>query len=300
MTPPPLLILGNANIDMVLGEVDGWPEIGTEIEVGRFEKRPGGSAGNTALALSGLGVPHLYVGNTGSDEAGRWLQTRFDTRYTHWQERGEETTLTIGIVHKGGNRAFFTTPGHLKKQDPLLDLENVPDAPRGSAIALISGSFLLPKYIEHMEPLFQTLKDRGWARAVDPGWPPEGWCRTSRDHLNLCFEHSDYLLLNDDELTGFTGLPLPDAFETIRVRLKADQCLVVKQGEQGAGALQNGNLVSIASPDVQVIDTVGAGDTFNAAFLAARQRGADLTKALEAGTRTAARAISTFPRIYQA
>ena len=41
----PILVLGNVNVDLVMGPVDGWPAIGTEIEVERAEMRAGGSAG---------------------------------------------------------------------------------------------------------------------------------------------------------------------------------------------------------------------------------------------------------------
>ncbi|HRP77937.1 MAG TPA: carbohydrate kinase family protein, partial [Aquamicrobium sp.] len=63
---PPILVLGNANVDLVLGEIDGWPEVGTEIMVERAETRAGGSAGNSALALAGMGVAHLFIASTGN------------------------------------------------------------------------------------------------------------------------------------------------------------------------------------------------------------------------------------------
>ena len=53
-----------------------------------------------------------------------------------------------------------------------------------------------------------------------------------------------------------------------------------------------------AAPRVAVVDTIGAGDVFNAAFLAALAEGAPLTGCLAAGTQVASRAISTSPRNY--
>jgi sugar/nucleoside kinase (ribokinase family) len=57
-------------------------------------------------------------------------------------------------------------------------------------------------------------------------------------------------------------------------------------------------LVSVAAPVVEVVDTIGAGDVFNAAFLAALAEGEPLVSCLTSGTKVASRAISTLPRNY--
>lgn len=75
--------------------------------------------------------------------------------------------------------------------------------------------------------------------------------------------------------------------------------VVVKRGPDGAIAIgPDGLLVSVAAPVVEVIDTIGAGDVFNAAFLAALASGEPLVSCLMAGTEVASRAISTLPRNY--
>ena len=70
-----------------------------------------------------------------------------------------------------------------------------------------------------------------------------------------------------------------------------------------AGALAigpAGTLVRVAAPKVKVVDTIGAGDVFNAAFLAALADDFPLADCLAAGTTVASRAISTLPRNYGA
>ena len=94
MTTPALLVLGNANVDLVLGEVDGWPAIGTEVVVQRSEQRAGGSAGNTALALTGLDIPHRFIASTGTDPNGLWLRGQFDAATSVWIDDAAETTVT--------------------------------------------------------------------------------------------------------------------------------------------------------------------------------------------------------------
>ncbi len=58
--------------------------------------------------------------------------------------------------------------------------------------------------------------------------------------------------------------------------LKPSQALILKTGPEGARAYSGGEIFAVRAPEVRVIDTVGAGDTFNAAFLAALVSGADL------------------------
>lgn len=298
MTTPGLLVLGNVNVDLVLGEIDGWPAIGTEIMVDRVEMRPGGSAGNTALALAGLGEPHLLVASTGSDANGIWLREQFDGSTSDWIACEGGTTLTVGIVHKGGDRAFLTTPGHLLHAGADELIARVPEAPGGNAWAILSGAFLMPRLMQAGGRLLEQLAEKGWRTAIDPGWPPQGW-EAVKHLMRGWLARADCALLNADEARALSGLSdLDEATVAIARMLRGDGLLVVKDGANGASVLHWGAEYRAIAPKVAVVDTVGAGDTFNAAFLAALAHGSPLQAALETGVITAARAISTFPRRY--
>ena len=299
MTVPALLILGNVNVDLVLGEVDGWPAVGTEVVVDRSEMRPGGSAGNTALALSGMKVPYRMISSVGNDPNGDWLSGQFDQATTEWIVEPCDTTLTVGIVHKGGDRVFFTTPGHLQRAS-LDDLvQRLPQAPDGPAFALISGGHLMPRIEAGTVELLSALSSRGWRTAIDPGWPPAGWSDVNKRRMFDWIASADISLINAEEAKGLAGLDNLDAAVALLIeRVGPDHTLVVKDGAQGAHAYEGRTHFHAASPKVEVIDTVGAGDTFNAAFLASLAKGRTLAEALARGTDIAARAISTFPRRY--
>jgi sugar/nucleoside kinase (ribokinase family) len=295
-----ILVLGNANVDLVLGEVDGWPAIGTEVEVERSEMRAGGSAGNTSLALSGLGVAHRFVATTGNDPNGVWLQKQFDAASCDWIVDDCATTITVGIVHKGGDRVFFTAPGHLQRArlDDLL--ARLPAAPHGRAIAVIAGGFLMPDIRSGTVKLLASLNAKGWRTAIDPGWPPEGWTDETSLLMRSWMEATDIALINAEEAKGYSAeTSLEGACQIIAAGLRAGQILVVKDGADGVRAFRGGERFRAVSPPVTVIDTVGAGDTFNAALMAALSTTDDLAAALDHGVRTAARAISTFPRRYE-
>ena len=299
-TEAAILVLGNVNVDLVLGEIDGWPAVGTEVMVDRSEMRAGGSAGNTSLALSGLNVPHRLIASTGNDPNGAWLRDQFDAGCCDWIIDDCSTTLTVGIVHKGGDRVFFTTPGHL--QSARLDdlLARLPRAPRAGAIAIISGGFLMPEIQAGKARLLAGLQGKGWRTAIDPGWPPQGWTEDTIRLMRGWMELADVALINAEEAKGYTqNSSLEEACRQIMARLHPGQTLVVKDGAKGVRAFRNGKAFHAVSPPVIVIDTVGAGDTFNAAFMAALSETDDLPAALDHGVTTASRAISTFPRRYE-
>lgn len=299
MEPERILVLGNVNVDLVMGEVDGWPAVGTEVILPRSEMRAGGSAGNTALALSGLGVPHRLVAAVGRDMMGDWLAARFEAAHSTWIAMDCATTVTVGIVHQGGDRAFFTTTGHLHEAR-LDDLEaRIPAAPDGGACAIVSGGFLMPKVEAGTSALIAALKAQGWTVAVDPGWPPEGWTQEKRDLSRAWLAEADIALINEEEAKGIAGAAdLDVALGLIGRSLPPARLLIVKYGAEGARVFHGDENFAVEAPHVEVVDTVGAGDTFNAAFLAALARGEGVRQAAERGVRAASSAISTFPRRY--
>ena len=302
MTVERILVLGNVNVDLVMGEIDGWPQVGTEVILPRSEMRPGGSAGNTALALSGLGVPHRLVAGVGVDMMGDWLAAQFDPAYSTWIVMDCATTVTVGIVHHGGDRAFFTTTGHLH-ESRLEDLATrIPAAPDEQACALISGGFLMPHIEAGTAELIPLLQNRGWRVAIDPGWPSDGWSHKNVALARRWLGLADIALINAEEARGMTARDdLDAAVGDLASSLSANQMLVVKCGAEGvsvhAGG-RDGNEITVAAPEVEVVDTVGAGDTFNAAFLATLTSGSMPAEAAARGVRSASIAISTYPRRY--
>lgn len=64
---PTLYVVGNINVDLIMSTLSDWPQRGTEVMLQHSELRPGGSAGNCALALEAMQVPHRAIANQGDD-----------------------------------------------------------------------------------------------------------------------------------------------------------------------------------------------------------------------------------------
>ena len=81
--------------------------------------------------------------------------------------------------------------------------------------------------------------------------------------------------------------------------MRKGAAVVVKRGPDGAIAVgADGEIMKVPAPRVKVVDTIGAGDVFNAAFLAALAQERSLISCLSAAVQVASRAISTLPRDY--
>ncbi|QND57023.1 PfkB family carbohydrate kinase [Mesorhizobium huakuii] len=296
----PLAVIGNVNVDLIVGPVAPWPKAGTETVVDHDELRVGGQAGNSALAWQALGVDFAIAANVGDDQFGQWLREAFGSRAETWPVRSEGTTLSVGMTHPDGERTFFTTRGHL----PRFSLADVLSVLDGNALsggyALLCGSFLTDDLTRDYDGFFDWADSHGIAVALDTGWPIDGWteanCVATRAWLSRCA----LALFNEVETVTLAGMPSPQqAAREIRSSMRQGATFVVKRGPRGAIAIgPDGALVEAVAPDVRVVDTIGAGDVFNAAFLAALAREQPLSTCLSAATHVASRAISTLPRNY--
>jgi sugar/nucleoside kinase (ribokinase family) len=298
----PLAVIGNVNVDLILGPAAPWPKAGTEIMVDHDELRVGGAAGNTALAWNGLGVDYQIAAHVGSDQFGQWLKDAFGARAAAWAIYPESTTLSVGITHPDGERTFFTTRGHLHRLS-LADVEAGVDAIRlAGGYALVCGCFLTDDLTADYGALFDWADRHGIMVALDTGWPLDSWTTKNREAARGWLTRCGVALLNEVESTALAGIDDPaEAARDIHALMPPGAIVVVKRGPNGAlGIDADGDMTSVAAPQVDVIDTIGAGDVFNAGFLAALARGAPLESCLKAGTQVASRAISTHPRDYGA
>ena len=296
----PLAVVGNVNVDLIMGPTAPWPQPGTENIVDHDELRVGGSAGNAALAWMALGTPFEIAASIGRDQFGVWLAEGFGAHARDWPVHGDSTTLSVGITHPDGERTFFTTRGHL----PLFSLEDVfavLDGPRlAGGIVLLCGSFLTEKLVEDYDRFFDWADRHAIAVALDTGWPLDGWTEANRRAAKGWLSRCRIALFNEVETTSLAGVADPaEAGRILRRGMPEGSIAVVKCGPKGAIAVDaGGTVVHVAAPAVTVVDTIGAGDVFNAAFLAAHAAGEGLAASLAAGTAVASRAISTHPRRY--
>ena len=293
---PQLTVIGDVCVDLVMGPIEPWPTVGTEILVERTDLRPGGSAANCALAMRHLGSGCRLVSQTGNDAFGEWLGSRLDGFGSNLTTCEEPTSITTGIVHSCGERTLFTTKGHLEQLSWDDIRSNILSASQGD-IVLLTGVFLLPKLRARYGDIISELRELGYQIALDTGWPVDGWTQAVRRQVLSWIGSCDHVLLNEVEVLSLADqADLEQAMTSIAQMLKPGATLVAKVGPRGAFGLQDARLLATPAPQVTPFDTIGAGDSFNAGYLWARLGGQDLQSALAAGCETASHIISRFPR----
>lgn len=295
MTSSVVHVLGNLNLDIILGPVTNWPQHGTETIVPYQTVRVGGAAGNAIRSLCALGIPMHVHASVGNDEFGDMLASGLETCGSELKRVDLKTAYTVGISHPDGERTFFTYLGHLQHFDPYPVFDALAADPEG--YLLVCGYFLLPEFRKGMaEELLEFAKKQRHTILFDCGWPVEGWSNDVRAELRRLLPFIDVVLPNELEATRWAGTAdIQAALEYLR---DCGSCGVVKLGEKGAGWLDAGRLAICPSRSIKVVDSVGAGDAFNAGYVAGLIHGLRQELAVSVAVEVACLAISSNPRHY--
>lgn len=257
-----LLVIGEINPDLILRGPDVAPAFGqAEKLVESAALTSGSSSAIMACGAARLGLRVAFCGLVGDDLFGRFMLDALT-------ERGVDTTaclvspslptgLSVILAQTGGDRAILTFPGAI----PALTAAQIDPTWLDSARHVHVGSyFLLDALRPGLPALFREARRRGLTTSLDTNYDPRGRWRLG-DMLNHC----DVFLPNAAEALAISGATdLDGALDWLAARVPT---LAVKLGADG-GLVRQGAQVMRARPlPVTVVDTVGAGDSFDAGFL---------------------------------
>ena len=274
-----LLVVGDINPDVI---VRGAPR---ELAFGQAEQLAagadlglGGSAAITARGAARLGLNTAIVGVVGDDAAGRLALDELarggvDTAAVR-VVRERASGLTVHVL-SGTDRAMITSRGTLDE----LEASAVPAELLTAARHVHGASFYLqPRLAQGLRGLFLAAHDSGATTSLDLNWDPaERWQGGLADLLPVV----DILFVNAAEAAGVSGADDPVVAATV---LSARGPLpVVKLGAAGALAHDGCRLVHVGAPVVDCVDSVGAGDSFDAGFLCGRLSGWTVSRSLALG-----------------
>jgi sugar/nucleoside kinase (ribokinase family) len=294
---PLLTIVGDVGVDLVLGPIGDWPRMGTETVVEKSELRAGGSGGNAALAAHYLGAEVRLLSLVGDDDFGAWLSREFGALHVSLPACRAPTSMSIGFIHACRERTFFTTRGHLEHLSYDHVRTHLAPARNPGSILLLSGVFLTPELRKSYARLIDEVLELGYQLALDTGWPPDNWNQAMRSEVGEWIGRCHHVLLNELEVASLAGREdIEVAIEEVSGLLPPHASLIIKTGARGAIGIQDGRRCESTAPSISVVDTIGAGDSFNAGYLLARMGGQDLEGALAAGCSAATSIISRFPR----
>ncbi len=196
---------------------------------------------------------------------------------------GKTTGLTV-ILPQRKQRYILTYPGTMHEMSLKdLDLSYV-----FSAKHLHVSSYFLHKALRaEMIELFRRAKESGLTTSLDTNDDPEG--RWSNDVL-LLLKYVDIFLPNENEACKIARTDdVNQAAETLSQKVPL---VVIKRGSQGALLREGKNKLSAFPPVIDMVDAVGAGDTFDAGFVHQFIRGAKIEDCLKFANITGALSVT--------
>lgn len=257
-----ITIAGEINLDLILYGLPAELPLEQELLARGLEVTLGSSSAITAHNLAALGSKVGFITRVGRDQLGeiavdRLRAMRVDLdRITHSEL--SQTGLTVLLTH-GGPRHILTYPGCMAEMSLAhLDIDYLKSARHFH----LSSYFLHRALLPQMASLFKELKQAGLTISLDTNDDPaDQW----EDGITQVLPYVDVLMPNEREACKLARAE--DFKEAVQSLLEDIPLLVVKRGAKGATAFTTKEEVSVKAIPVEVVDPVGAGDSFNAGFL---------------------------------
>ena len=277
-------IAGELNLDLILYGLPEQLEPERELLADRMMLTLGSSSAIVAHNLSSLGSRVGFQSRIGDDPLGRISLERLqesgvDVSKVRVVPGATTTGLTV-ILHHEQWRNILTYAGTIAELTwDDLDLEYLADSRHFHFSSYYLQKSLRPRVAE----LFRYLKSKGLTISLDTNDDPEDrW----EGGLHELLPHVDVFLPNEREACKAAGTEnLDDAIGKLSAMVPL---LVVKLGRKGALARKGTERFTAEAKEIVPVDSVGAGDSFDAGFLHEYVRGSDLAKCLASGNRAGA------------
>lgn len=286
-------VLGDVNVDLVIPLRDA-EIVSSQPRTDPPQLHGGGTGGNAAAGLARLGVPVGFIGTVGDDGYGRWAaedlqQEGVDTSHLQFVDQAF-TSIVLAVIRPDGERELFVWPdsggAHTLLSPEGISLEMFQTA----AWLHTTGLCLREEPVRTAQlKAMRLAREAGLSVSLDLNLRLESWGmdQATRQVFEEAITYADILFgSGSDEICPFTGL---DSIQAGAEALAGDQRTVIARlGSGGALAVSEGEALSCPAFQVEIVDTLGAGDTFNAGFIYAQLEGFGLKESVCRGNGAAA------------
>lgn len=297
-----LLVLGELNPDVVVSAGD------VDIRFGQVEQLVdyatitlGSSGAITAAAAAAQGLHVTMCAVVGDDPVGSWtieLLTGYGVNVKGVvRSPGRQTGLSVVMTRPDGDRAILTYGGTMSE----LSRADVPaDLLRAARHVHVSSFFLQRGLQADLPALFEEARVAGATTSLDPGWAPRGEWEAAGPVLS----QTDYLLPNAAEcwhlaaaLDGRSARSdHPDddvsVLHAAKFLHRLGPVVAVKLGAAGALAVVPDLLARVRARSAAPVDSTGAGDSFDAGFIAGLLDNSTVTESLKRAVSTGSIAVT--------
>jgi sugar/nucleoside kinase (ribokinase family) len=258
-----VIVVGELNVDLILNQIAGFPEVGKEKLAGEMALTLGSSSAIFASNLSSLGADVSFLGKIGDDIFGDLVIKSLNSGNVGTELIIRDTELRTGatvVLNYEEDRAMITHAGAMEK----LNIDDIPSDKFNQARHLHYSSYFLQSGLrKDVSKMFAMAKSLGLSTSFDPQWDPEEeWDIDLKEIL----PNVDIFLPNKQELMLLTGAESVDT--AIEVIQGFSNTVAVKMGSAGSVVFSKGKKTQKkAFLNSKVIDAIGAGDSFNAGFI---------------------------------
>ncbi len=282
-----IAVVGELNVDLVAAGLSGPPVLGQEMLADDLELTLGSASAIFACGASRLGRGVTFVSRVGSDYFGQFCVQELAGRgvSTAFVEVAEASKTGVTIVlSTPQDRALVTHLGAIAE----LGFADIPlDALGGHRHLHVTSYFLQAALRPEFPRLMDEARSRGLTVSFDPNSDPsQSW----DPEIFRVFEKADIVFVNESEAVHLTSET--DLRRAAGRLAEHCECVVVKRGPAGAVAIRNGEFAAADGFEVKAVDTVGAGDTFDAGFVHAFLDGLSLSECLIAGNACGALSVT--------
>lgn len=291
-----VLGIGDAMVDLFT-RASQLPPRGGNIWSSAVELHSGGTTANVAANLAKLGICSSFAGIIGDDPYGAYVLDEFKRTGvdSHLVEikKGTYTGIVLAVIDDQGERTFIACAkgaAHIYLTPEYAANLKIAD----NTVVHSSGVCLVEEPARTgLLYVFQELHNQGVILYFDPNLRLEGniFPEALRSAQLQAISLSDVVLIGDEELILlFPDCTLPEGVS--RIIASGATLVIVKQGEKGATAYTANNQDHVPAFSTTAVSTAGAGDSFDAGFIAARIRQASIHDALVYANAVAAIKVS--------
>ena len=277
-----IVVVGSFNADLV-AYLERMPRPGETVHGDRFATSAGGKGSNQAVAAARLGAEVTFIGRVGNDVFAELAYEIWDAEGINRDYVSKDDEYATGVapilVDSSGENMIVVVLGANSRMT-AADI----DAARERIAAADVLVTQLEVNLDMVEYALRTAKQLGVATILNPA--PAAAIPQSLIDL------ADYLTPNETELETLSGSAGDFAAAARRLLTRADQTAVVTLGAQGAQIVNGEDSVTIPTYAVDVVDTTGAGDAFNAGLAVALAEGKALAEAVRFANAAAALSVT--------
>jgi len=258
-----VVVVGELNVDLILNNLESFPEIGKEKLAKDMALTLGSSSAIFASNLSSLGAKVAFLGKIGNDYFGKLVLDKLTEKGVDVSLIVKDSVSSTGatiVLNFAEDRAMVTYPGAMNN----LTIKDVAKESIEQAKHLhFSSYYLQPGIRNDVDKMYKLAKDLGLTTSFDMQWDPEEKWQLDYEKV---LPYVDIFLPNEQEILHLTKeKSIADALKKIS---GVSNKTAIKMGSKGSILYEKGKAIN-KDPflNKNVVDAIGAGDSFNAGFI---------------------------------